>query len=1539
MQGFGGNDLISGGSGNDVYVYAAGDGSDIIEDNGGSSDVDIIEISGYGIADLSFERLSEGSDDLVIRFSDTQDTITIMNTLGGSGSDQIEQIVLTDSGEILTLDQIRDALFFDAATDRGDVIYGTAFDDTITGGAGPDVMDGAGGNDTYVYHAGDGEDRISDSAGSNADKLLLADYNVGDISTIRRSPGNGNDILIIFTTIEGAEFDSIVIEDSLLLNNDGIESIEFADGTTWTIQDVRDQILSGIGTSNDEAIWGFDSDDTIFGQEGDDHLSGGDGSDDYIYRMGDGNDVIEDNGDGDNDRIIIQDYSSLEASVSRYYLADDGFVIRFAGNDDDSLTVLNSLSGRADDTIEEIVFSDGVIWTMADILLLLENNAPVAERDGFYSVVQGEPSILFANDLLINDFDPDGEPLTVIAVGNAVGGVVQLDENNNIVFTADEGYIGAASFEYTISDGNNGLASAIVNLRVRPPATAIDDNGFTVNEDSTLTISSDRLLANDIDGDIMILSAVENAIGGTVTLSSTGDVTFIPFENFNGLAQFDYVANTPDGGRAVATVFIEVLPVNDAPVAVNDTGFTTLEDQPLVIDTLDLLANDTDIDGDILTIVDVIGDANVTATLLEDGTIYVEPNAFYFGDATLTYTIEDPDGLQSTATVSVYVEPVNNAPEPVADQFETDEDTPLFLSTDELLINDIEHDGDTLTITRMFGASHGTVELFENGTFLFTPSANFYGQAGFYYEVSDGQGGLSTAFVAVQVNPVNDAPEPRTDRYSDDNINFLNGVEDQTLVIAAIDLLANDTDIDSLSLSLETVSTAVNGTVTINVDGNVEFTPDADFWGEASFYYTVSDSEGAVAQAQVILYIAPVSDAPPVANDDNFEIFEDVVTVISAADILANDTDIDGDELTIISVSGPAYLDENGNVVVTPPLNSTSGLFIDYTVSDGFDGTDSATIYVDIIPVNDAPFAIEDSFESYRDLPIVLRISDLLGNDYDLEDTQGIIQTALTFLSAQNTSEGSISVYGDEFVVIEIADGFTGEVSFDYTISDSDGATDTAVVTGAVLDERPDTITGTSDRDLLIGSRFGETIEGLDGNDDIFAREGDDFIIGGDGGDNIDGGSGIDTISYSGSNIGIRVDLETRLGQGGHAQGDLITDVENIIGTEYQDQLFGDLNVNVLTGLGGSDTLDGRAGDDILDGGAGDDELIGGIGADDLRGGEGADTANYADSDAAVTVSLITGTGTGGHAEGDILSGIENLDGSLLDDTLIGDDQDNVLSGSRGDDTLIGGLGNDVLIGGQGADNFDGGEGIDTADYSGSASGVTVDMSGATAGGGDATGDIFTSIERVHGSHQDDVLIGDDGDNVLRGNDGADDIQGGAGYDIADYSNADTAITIDLEAGTGTGGDAEGDTLSGIEQITAGNYNDSLLGSAGSDVFEGGIGDDAMAGRGGSDDYLFGYGSGNDTVVESGDLPDIDRIVMDDDVLTQHVSLIQDGDDLILELEDVGGILIDTIRVSDHFLGAETGIENIVFADGTVYDRATILHLWRRMAALMLKMI
>lgn len=442
--------------------------------------------------------------------------------------------------------------------------------------------------------------------------------------------------------------------------------------------------------------------------------------------------------------------------------------------------------------------------------------------------------------------------------------------------------------------------------------------------------------------------------------------------------------------------------------------------------------------------------------------------------------------------------------------------------------------------------------------------------------------------------------------------------------------------------------------------------------------------------------------------------------------------------------------------------------------------------------------------------------------------------------------------------------------------SGGDAAGDTLVsienVTGSAFN---DTLTGDDDENRLTGGDGDDILSGLDGNDSLYGGLGADTLIGGRGADVLDGGEGRDRVDYSASSA-VNVNLATGTTSGGDAAGDVLSGIEDVVGS------------------GSSDTLTGSAEANALFGGGGNDVLAGGAGADTLDGGSGTDTAVYSASGAGVSVNLATGTGTGGDAAGDVLRGIENVTGSAHADTLTGDSAANVLiggagddllSGAAGNDSLYGGDGSDTLAGGAGADLLDGGAGIDTADYSASASGVTVTLNGNSGSGGDAAGDVLNNIETLTGSSSNDRLTGNAtdnrltggagndflaagaGDDTLEGGTGADTLYGGTGMDYIDYSRSGAAVSINLQTGATSGGEAAGDVLAGVDGIFGSAFNDTLIGfdqqglsgdvfwneiygAAGNDYIS--LGDGEDFGYGGADDDTVLGGGGND-IVEGGD--------------------------------------------------------------------------------------
>ena len=432
-------------------------------------------------------------------------------------------------------------------------------------------------------------------------------------------------------------------------------------------------------------------------------------------------------------------------------------------------------------------------------------------------------------------------------------------------------------------------------------------------------------------------------------------------------------------------------------------------------------------------------------------------------------------------------------------------------------------------------------------------------------------------------------------------------------------------------------------------------------------------------------------------------------------------------------------------------------------------------------------------------------------------------------------------------------------------------AADVTVAADVSGGDGDDVLFGGGGNDRLLGNNDSDGLTGAGGGDTLLGGDGDDILDGGKGADSLDGGSGRDQVSYEASDAGVRftevAGEKAFQGSGGDAEGDQLRSVEYIIGSRFNDTLLGNgSQENILEGIGGND---------VLTGGSKDDFLIGGKGADAMHGGKpgttnnGNDATSYVTSTAGVRVDLRTGhVGRGGDAEGDTLTSVETVYGSSFDDVLIGNESNNELEGWLGNDILEGGLGrdkvygsegNDTVNGGTDGDTLDGGEGRDLLNYRRVAGPVTVNLLTGDGAGSDrialrtytppatdaspepdpviitgyssfedldgtdaAAGDRLTGDEgfnRIRGFAGNDTLDGGGGGDTLVGGAGEDSLVGGAGVgDWADYSSSGGRVSVNLgRVGTAMGqlNDAQGDMLTGVENLRGSDFADELATTAG----------------------------------------------------------------------------------------------------------------------------
>jgi VCBS repeat-containing protein len=705
---------------------------------------------------------------------------------------------------------------------------------------------------------------------------------------------------------------------------------------------------------------------------------------------------------------------------------------------------------------------------------LLENRfvlaAPVALNDSYgapaFNLVEDIPFVVGASQgVLINDSDADGDLLTAVQPTQPLHGTLTLNANGGFSYIPAADFNGPDSFTYKASDGTNTSNIATVNLTVQ----AINDPPFVANdfysgpEDAFVTVNAPGVLLNDsdVENDPLTAVLVMRPSCGTVvfnsipnSIGSDGSFSYLPQANFYGTDSFTYRARDSQFFSSfVATVFITITPVNDFPIAINDSYVAT-EDTPLTVSSwfFGVLANDSDVDNPPFSLTAVLPTQPVHGTLVlnADGTFTYTPEANFNGKDSFTYKASDGVATSNAATVTITVQPVNDPPVANNDNYGPpaillNEDTPLVISAPGVLSNDSDPDFDTIFATGATQPAHGTVTLNSNGSFTYLPAVDFNGVDSFTYKTSDGFGALSnSATVTITVQPVPDVPVAVNDNFVID--------EDHDLTISAPGILANDSDVDSpvlAAVNFGPLSNPASGVLFANSDGSITFRPSANFNGPISFTYRATDGILVSNTATATINVQPVNDPPQAAND-NYLAQRGGTLLIPIPGVLANDLDVDGDMLTASLVSGVGAgngtltgPNADGSFTYTSPTNlAVSTVSFTYRAIDpsGASSTATVTIQVGFPP---PPIANNDRYDAVEDTTLTVSPLGVLSNDAFGPDGDTVF--AVKVSNPQHGTLLGFSANGS-FTYVPSAD-FNGADSFTYRDSDGFVLTNIATVT------------------------------------------------------------------------------------------------------------------------------------------------------------------------------------------------------------------------------------------------------------------------------------------------------------------------------------------------------------------------------------------------------------------------------------------------------------------------------------------------------------
>ncbi|PNP28705.1 tandem-95 repeat protein [Vibrio alginolyticus] len=788
---------------------------------------------------------------------------------------------------------------------------------------------------------------------------------------------------------------------------------------------------------------------------------------------------------------VLLNASDVEGDVELVGISYDGPDGIFSVNGDGTCSFApnENFNGQVqlDVTIRDEDGAEVDTYITVDVLPI--NDAPVSGNLA-YSVDEDNSITLSQEQLLAQASDVEGDALTasnLVVDGDAT---VTANDDGSFTITPDANFNGDIDITFDINDGSDTIV-ATADLTVNPvnDLPQPEDQAFTIGEDGVLTFTDQDLLdgATDIDGDDLSVEGVTyTGADGVLTDNGDGTYSFAPNENFNGDVNFTF--DVSDGTDTVtANIDVTVTPENDPPVA-GSTSYTVHEDNSITISDEQLLANSSDVEGDVA--IDSVSYSGTDGVFQDngDGTYTFSPNENFNGEVSLDVVVVDEDGATDSTTAGITVLEVNDPPIAGATSYSVNEDEVITISSEQLLANASDVEGEVAIDSVSYSGSDGIFTDNGDGTFSFAPNANFDGDVSLDVVVVDENGATAATNANIDVLPINDAPVSGNLAYSVD--------EDNSITLSQEQLLAQASDVEGDALTASNLVVDGDATVTANDDGSFTITPDANFNGDIDITFDINDGTDTIV-ATADLTVNPVNDLPQ-PEDQAFTIGEDGVLLFTDEDLLDGATDIDGDDLSVESVSytgADGVLTDNGDGTYSfaPNENFNGDVNFTFDVSDGTD-TVTANIDVTVTPENDPPVAGSTSYTVHEDNSITISNEQLLANSSDVEG-----EVAIDSVSYSG-ADGVFQDNGDGTYTFSPNENFSGEVSLDVVVVDEDGATDSTTAGITVLEVNDPPIAGATSYSV--------------NEDEVITISSEQLLA---NASDVEGDVAIDSVSYSGS--------------------------------------------------------------------------------------------------------------------------------------------------------------------------------------------------------------------------------------------------------------------------------------------------------------------------------------------------------------------------------------------------------------------------------------
>ena len=842
------------------------------------------------------------------------------------------------------------------------------------------------------------------------------------------------------------------------------------------------------------------------------------GGDDHSLAINEPPTAVDDTGITDEDVavtvVVLGNDTDPENNidVATVEVITDGSIGSAVVNVDGTITYTPDPNLSGTDTITYRVCDALGLCDTADVEIEVRpiNDPPVATDDSYAT---NEDTAVGGNVVTDDtgsgvDFDVDsGLRPSATLVDNVTNGTLVLNTDGSFTYAPDPNFNGTDTFTYTITDDPGAVSNtATVTINVAdindPPVAT--DNAYTTDEDVAATgnVVVDDTGAgvdSDIDGTLAPNATVVSGVtNGTLTLNPDGSFIYTPSLNYFGGDSFTYTVTDDDGATSnTATVSITINDVNDPPIA-TDNSYVTDQDVAISGNAVsdDTGAGvDSDVDGTLVPNATVsTGVSNGSLIFNSDGSFTYTPSGGFTGVDSFTYTVTDDDGgVSSPATVTIVV----NAPPTATDNdYVTDEDTAVGgnVVTDDTG-DGVDSDSDGTLVpnaTLVADVTNGTLVLNADGSFTYTPDADFNGTDSFTYTVTDDDGAISnTATVTITVNDVNDPPVATDNDYTTDEDTAATGnvVTDDTG-----DGVDSDSD-GTLVPNATLVADVTDGTLVLNPDGSFTYTPDPGFNGSDSFTYTVTDDDGATSNTATVTFTVNDVNDPPIATDNDYTTDEDTAV---GGNVVTDDTgdgvDSDSDGTLVPNATlvadvsdGTLTLNADGSFTYTPDPDFNGTDSFTYTVTDDDGGvSNTATVTITVNDVNDPPVATDNGYTTNESAVVGGNVvTDDTGDGVD-SDSDGTLTPAATLVAG--VSDGTLVLNPDGSFTYTPDAGFSGTDSFTYTVTDDDGATSNTATVSIVVNDSPVATDNdyTTDEDTAVGGNVvtDDTGDGVDSDSD-----------------------------------------------------------------------------------------------------------------------------------------------------------------------------------------------------------------------------------------------------------------------------------------------------------------------------------------------------------------------------------------------------------------------------------------------------------------------